>query len=180
MKPIIMIMAMLLSFNALAFDSFSIIPSDSDSYSFEKSAPIPQLEEILNQAELDATPEGKKILEMARLMISNQEIVLGSCWDYIDAIYNRSGFIEDDRETIYKSKLQGPYIDDTKKINGGDWLYFINHSYGDVEHSSIFVAWTDVEKKLALMISYAGGNQSTPARYRIYDLTSVYNIMRPR
>ena len=32
----------------------------------------------------------------------------------------------------------------------------------------------------ALMISYAGGNQSLPARYKIYDLSSVYNILRPK
>jgi hypothetical protein len=65
-------------------------------------------------------------------------------------------------------------------IKAGDWLYFVNHSYGDVEHSAIFVAWTKRERKEALIISYAGGNQAKPARYKKYDLRSEYNIIRPR
>lgn len=180
MKKIIAILIFLTCFNSFAGypgDSFSLAPSDSETY--EKSEKLENLEEILNTAEENASIVGRKILETSRIMISNQEIILGSCWDYIDAIYDRAGYSSDHRVTIFKSKLQGPYVQ-VDRIESGDWLYFINHSYGDVEHSSVFVAWTNLEKKEALMISYSGGNQSKPARYKIYDLSSVYNIIRPK
>ena len=166
---------LLICFNSYASFSTSL-PSDSDS--FDKSAIAVNFEEVLNQAEMNASTVGRKIIETSRLMISNQEIILGSCWDYIDGIYTRAGYPERDRLTVFKSKLQGPYVAQAR-IEAGDWLYFINHSYGDVEHSGIFVGWTNLEKSEALIISYAGGNQAKPARYKVYDLTSVYNIMRP-
>ena len=178
MKKIITLLLFLTCATSYAIPPFPYgIPSDLDSY--EKGKEIENLEEILNIAEDNATIVGKKVLETARLMIANQEIVLGSCWDYIDAAYIRAGYVENQRLTVFKSKLQGPYVDVTK-IQAGDWLYFINHSYGDVEHSSVFVAWTNFEKKEALMISYSGGNQAKPARYKTYDLSSVYNIIRPK
>lgn len=152
-------------------------PSDFENN--DKVAKIENLEEILNQAEDTASLVGRKILETSRIMISNQEIILGSCWDYINAVYARAGYTSNQRITIFKSKLQGPYVQESH-IEAGDWLYFINHSYGDVEHSGIFVAWTNFSKKEALIISYAGGNQAKPARYKTYDLSSVYNIIRPR
>lgn len=155
----------------------SYLPSDMDS--FDKSGGLENLEEILNQAEDEASTSGRKILETSRLMIANQEIILGSCWDYINAVYNRTGYPSNQRVTAFKSKLQGPYVV-VNLIQGGDWLYFINHSYGGVEHSGIFVAWTNLAKNEALIMSYPGGNQSKPARYKKYDLSSVYNIIRPK
>lgn len=183
MKRIIMLFILAASTHAFAgrsphpFNSHSLKPTDSDTS--DKARVDYDLETILNEAEDKASVSGRKILENARMMINNQEIVLGSCWDYINAIYDRSVFPSRERKTIFKSKLPGPYAD-INQIQGGDWLYFINHSYNDVEHSSIFVAWIDYEAKIGLMISYAGGNQAKPARYKTYDLRSVYNIIRPR
>lgn len=176
MKKIIPLLLVLTCSNSFATSraGFDYYETDSNTYS-----KIENLEEILNKAESAATISGKLILETARSMISNQEIVIGSCWDYIDAIFNRAGYFEDQRTTIFKSKLPGPYVS-SERIKSGDWLYFINHSYGDVEHSGIFVAWTDRQKREALVISYAGGDQERPARYKKYDLSSVYNIIRPR
>jgi len=54
-------------------------------------------------------------------------------------------------------------------IERGDWIYHINYSYAKVEHSGIFVDWVDRERKLALMLSYAGERRKTPARYKVYD-----------
>jgi hypothetical protein len=176
MKKIITLFMFMTCLNVFASNSFSFGPTDSDNY--EKGT-IPNLEQILNQSETEAaTVAGLKVLQTARAMISNQEIITGSCWDYADGVYNEAGYPDAKRLTIFRSKLQGPYLDQGNSIQGGDWLYFINHSYGDVEHSAIFVAWTNLEKKEALMISYAGGDQKIPARYKIYDLSSVYNIMR--
>ena len=182
MKMTLFILFSLLSFNTFANQikpqSFinTLTPTDSD-FLFESFAIIDDLDDILNKAEDNATTEGRKILEATRLMITNEEIILGSCWDFINAAYNRAGFTSKFRQTAFKSKQQGPYAN-ISDFRPGDWLYFINHSFGDVEHSSIFVAWTDKEKKIALMISYAGGNQAKPARYKTYDLRSVYNIIR--
>lgn len=174
---LLMVLASVNSFAMRPPEFPSLIPSDIDS--FDKSSRIENIDEILNQAEDDAPISGRKILETSRLMITNQEIILGSCWDYINAVYNRTGYPSNQRATIFKSKLQGPYVP-VDKIQGGDWLYYINHSYGGVEHSGVFVAWTNKAKNEALIMSYPGGNQAKPARYKKYDLSNVYNIIRPK
>ena len=179
MKKIFAMLLVLTSLNSFARPPEGMFSVASDSDSFEKAAPIANLEEILNKAEDDSTVTGRKILETSRDMINNGDIVVGSCWDFINEAYNRAGFPSKFRATVYKSKLQGPYAVENL-IQGGDWLYFINHSYGDIEHSGVFVAWTNLEKKEALIISYAGGNQAKPGRYKTYDLSSVYNIIRPK
>lgn len=182
MKITTIILFSLLSLNTFANQNKPAVfintlsPTDSDLF-FETRSSIENLDEILDRAEDSATTEGRKILEATRTMITNEEIIVGSCWDFINEAYNRSGFTSKFRKTAFKSKQQGPYAD-ISEFQPGDWLYFINHSFGDIEHSSIFVAWTDKEKKIALMISYAGGNQAKPARYKTYDLRSVYNIIR--
>jgi len=141
--------------------------------------PVPQgndLTELLDQAEHDATPEGRQILEMARMMISNQEIVIGSCWDYMNAVYKKAEML---KTTVFSSRYAGPYLQDFDMIQTGDWLYFVNHTYYDGEHSGIFVAWLDQEKKEALMINYVGENRIKPGTYKKYVIDEVYNIMRP-
>ena len=182
MEKILPLVLLLMSFDSFASSSkeerlFWSLPTDSDS--LEKAATIPNLEKILNEAEDNSTVIGRKILETSRIMISDQEIILGSCWDYINVVYNKAGHPSKFRETTYKSKLLGPFAEPIK-LEGGDWLYFVNHSYNDVEHSGVFVGWTNLAKKEALVISYAGGNQAKAARYKIYDLSSVYNIIKGR
>lgn len=178
MKKFLFVLAVLMSFNTYAAGPFSNKISDGDD-SFDKSSSKVNYDEILNQAEDNATTLGRKILELSRIMIANNEVIIGSCWDYINGVYNKAGHPSNLRKTVFKSKLQGPYVD-INMIEGGDWLYYVNHSYGGVEHSGVFVAWTNKETKEALIMSYPGGNQSKPARYKTYDLRSVYNIMRPK
>ncbi len=74
-------------------------------------------------------------------------------------------------------KSGGPYAN-IKDIQAGDWLHFINHSYHDIEHSSIFVGWVDKKNRIGLMLSYAGERRKEPARYKEYDLSHVYKIYR--
>jgi len=135
------------------------------------------LEDTLNQAEAEATPEGRRVLEKSRSMINKKEIVVGGCWDFINAVFNQSGFERKHRETIYQSKLKGPYLEEDL-IQPGDWLYFVNHTYNDVEHSAIFVAWIDKEKKEALMVNYVGENKKKPAFYKKFIIDEVYNVIR--
>lgn len=145
--------------------------------SSSKDPKIENVENILEHAERTASFGGRRILEVSRSMIANQEIIVGACWDYINTVYVRAGYSADQRVTIFKSKLQGPYIQ-TDLVEPGDWLYFVNHSYRETEHSAIFVGWTDEEKKEALMISYVGGNKKKPATYKKYILTNIYNVIR--
>jgi hypothetical protein len=135
------------------------------------------LEGILNRSEEKATPEGKSILSQGRSMVNDKKIVRGSCWDYANAVYNNSGFSPDQRITPLKSKIKGPYAD-LATIEAGDWLYFINYSFKEIDHSGIFVEWTDFDKKRAILLSYVGGRKKKPGTYKIYDLKHVYYIIR--
>ncbi|MDD4975195.1 MAG: hypothetical protein PHY93_12630 [Bacteriovorax sp.] len=137
------------------------------------------LEEILDRAETTSSLVGRRILKTSRSMITNKEIIIGGCWDYINTVYDRAGFLENQRTTIFKSKLKGPYLK-TTRIEPGDWLYYVNHSYSNTEHSAIFVAWTDEENHVALMVSYMGENKKRPAEYKRYTISNIYNVIRAR
>lgn len=153
-----------------------IVQPDYDSAPNSK---IKDLENILNRAEQNASPEGKVILSTGRLMITERKIVRGSCWDYINAVYNHAHYPVDKRVTALKGKIIGPFAD-ISLIRTGDWLYFINYSFSEVDHSGIFVEWTNIEKKYAVILSYQGGRNKSPATYKIYDLKNVYYIIRPK
>ena len=71
----------------------------------------------------------------------------------------------------------GPYADPATFLPG-DWLYYVNHSYGDIEHSGVFVDWTDYARSEGLVLSYAGEQRNEPGRYKVYDLSHVYRITR--
>lgn len=141
-----------------------------------------KLLDILLAAESRATKAGRKVLTTARKMtLDRREIVRGSCWDYTNAVYNRTGYPNNKagRKTVFRSsKENGPYAN-AALIQPGDWLYYINHSYNDVEHSAIFVKWINLDKRTALMLSYGGERRKEPARYLPYDISHVYQIVRP-
>ena len=126
-----------------------------------------------------ADSAGQKVLTKGREMVNSRVVLPGSCWDYIDAVYTRAGYPESKRQTIYKTAKKGPYAS-ASLIKPGDWLYFVNHSYGGIEHSSIFVEWIDKSGKQARMLSYAGQQRREPGRYLPYDISSVYGIIRPK
>jgi len=138
------------------------------------------LERQLKQEERHASRSGRSVLKTGRQMtLINKEIIRGGCWDYANHVYNRAGFKPRQRQTVFKSKKRGPFASQNK-IQAGDWLYFINHGYHNVEHSAIFIRWLDYPRKKAMMLSYAGERRKVPARYKTYDLSSVYQIIRPR
>ncbi len=141
---------------------------------------VPAADPIL-AAETKATPAGRKILETGREMTLDQcEIVRGGCWDYANAVYNRAGFPPGKRRVVFKgTQKKGPYAD-IDLFQPGDWLYYVNHWYGRIEHSAIFVDWIDYDNKEALMLSYGGEKRNEPARYMPYDLSNVYYIVRPK
>ena len=132
---------------------------------------------LLSNAEKQSSMAARDVVSTARKMALNERtIIQGGCWDYLNAVFNRAGVL---RNTIHKGTYaQGPYAS-SSEIEAGDWLYYINHGYNGVEHSGLFVGWVDEHAKQALILSYAGENRREPARYRVYDLSNVYQIMRP-
>lgn len=140
---------------------------------------IRDLDNILKMAEENATAEGKTILSTGRNMVLENKIVRGSCWDYANTVFNKSGFKANERVTPLKSKFKGPYAD-LNTIKAGDWLYFINYSFKESDHSGIFVDWTDFDEKKAVVLSYVGGRKKKPGSYKIYDLKHVYYIIRAK
>ena len=132
---------------------------------------------LLSSAETQSSMAAREVVSTARKMALNERtIIKGGCWDYLNAVFNRAGV---SRNTIHKGTYaHGPYAN-SSDIETGDWLYYINHGYNGIEHSGLFVGWVDERAKQALILSYAGENRREPARYRVYDLSNVYQIMRP-
>lgn len=132
---------------------------------------------LLSNAESQSSMAARGVISTARAMALNERtIIQGGCWDYLNAVFKRAGV---SRDTLHKGTYkQGPYAN-SSEIEIGDWLYYINHGYNGVEHSGLFVGWVDESAKQALILSYAGENRREPARYRVYDLSNVYQIMRP-
>lgn len=132
---------------------------------------------LLSQAESQSSRAARNVLATARAMALNERtIIQGGCWDYLNAVFNRAGV---SKNTILKGAYKGGPYANPQEIQVGDWLYYINHSYNDIEHSGIFVGWVDEAAKQALILSYAGESRREPARYKVYDLSHVYHIMRP-
>lgn len=132
---------------------------------------------LLSQAETQSSPAAREVMSTARKMALNERtIIKGGCWDYLNMVFNRAGVT---RDTVHKGAYrQGPYAS-SNEIESGDWLYYINHGYRGIEHSGMFVGWVDKSANQALILSYAGESRREPARYRVYDLSNVYQIMRP-
>ncbi len=134
------------------------------------------LEDELLSVESQSSRAARKVLsEGRRMALAEQKIIRGSCWDYVNTVFRRAGYANK-LETVFDSpKYRGRYAK-ASQIKPGDWLYYINHSYNGIEHSAIFIDWVD--KKHALMLSYAGEGRRKPARYLTYDLSHVYKIVR--
>ena len=152
----------------------SVLPAFlSGNYDNVDSAYLP----LLSSAETQSSVAAREVISTARKMALNERtIIKGGCWDYLNAVFKRAGVT---RDTIHKGTYgQGPYAN-SGEIEVGDWLYYINHGYNGIEHSGLFVGWVDEQAKQALILSYAGESRHEPARYRVYDLSNVYQIMRP-
>ncbi len=132
---------------------------------------------LLERAETQSSPAAREVMSAARIMTLNERMIIqGGCWDYLNAVFKRAGVT---RDTVHKGAYrQGPYAN-SSDIQVGDWLYYINHGYRGIEHSGMFVGWVDESAKQALILSYAGESRREPARYKVYDLSNVYQIMRP-
>ena len=121
----------------------------------------------------------KVIQEGFQMAIVNKEIIKGSCWDFINAVYLNAGYPQSKRENIYKNKKGSKYTS-LDFLQPGDWIYHVNYSFYNVGHSAIFVCWKDYDKHIAITLSYIGQNKLQPGRYSEYDLSGIYNVIRAK
>lgn len=123
---------------------------------------------------------GLHVLSVGRqICFVDKELIVGSCWDFVNAVYTRAGYVGKKRETVFKSTKAGPFAT-VETIRPGDWLFFLNQEYGGIEHSAIFVGWVNKERKIAKTLDYVGGKRAKVGKYNSHDLSFVYNIIRPK
>ena len=132
---------------------------------------------LIRQATSQASPAARKVLTTAGRMVRRGTIIRGSCWHYLDTAFTRAGFPAGRRTKVFHTSRKGPYAS-ARMLQPGDWLYYINHSYGGVEHSGLFIGWVDRARRQGLILSYPGEHRRKPGRYRVYDLRHVYHITR--
>jgi len=63
---------------------------------------------------------GLDILAMGKKMVNARTIVRGSCWDYINEVYNKAGYPRSKRITIFSGKRISSYYARQDKIQPGD------------------------------------------------------------
>jgi len=120
---------------------------------------------------------GSRVLAAAVEMIDDKFIVVGSCWDYVNKVYDNAGYSANKRANVYYEKEDGPFVN-PMLIKPGDWIMFRNLTFANIGHSVIFVEWLDFESRSALTIEYAGLNRKIPGRYREYDITKCFGLVR--
>lgn len=125
------------------------------------------------------TPGDRVVATGERMCFSNREIIVGSCWDFVDAVYARAGFPEGERFALFVRKPDGPYAVDALLVRG-DWMMFYNHEYGEVPHSAIFIRWVDRAKTLARTLEYVGMRRARPGGYGDHVVTQIFTILRPK
>jgi len=122
------------------------------------------------------TPGGK-VLAAAVEMVDDKVIIIGGCWGYVNAVYEKAGFPDQKRVNLYNADKTGPYLDPSI-ILPGDWIMYRNLPYKEIGHSAIFVEWIDFERRSALTIEYVGGRRNIPGRYREADITKTFGLYR--
>lgn len=162
---------LLLFFYLFLFVGCTLIKDQEIIHTHKIDKPITKPKKVNINKDITTTTKvvkNSKVLNIASKMIKDRVIYRGGCWDYINNVFDKSLKTGGKKTTVFESKPRGPYAL-VSEFQPGDWLYFINLSYHNVQHSAIFVRWVDIDKKIALMISYPGENKRKPARYREYD-----------
>ena len=128
----------------------------------------------LDDARAHARPGARRVLDAARAMITGGVVVRGSCYTWLRAVYTRA---TGDTRVVYTGPARARFTR-FEVLRPGDWVFFINHAYGNATHSAIFLGWEDRAHHIALMASYVGGNRTAPGRFSPYALTNVYQVVR--
>jgi hypothetical protein len=126
------------------------------------------------------TAPARRVLETAERMVDEGVVVRGSCYRFVDTVFDEAGYDSWRRRTnVFRGRRQGPYADlDT--IQPGDWLWIVNHPETTPvgTHSVLFVGWEDRAHGYARVYSYVGGGQDRSADFTTYDVTRTYRIQR--
>jgi hypothetical protein len=128
----------------------------------------------LDAAIPEASPGPRRVLEAMREMLRDEVVVRGSCNRWVQEVFRRAGGRS---RTVYSASRRAEFTD-LARLQPGDWVHFINHSYEGVTHSAVFIGWTDASQRTAMTASYPGQNRDAPGRFRDYDLSNVYRIVR--
>ena len=142
----------------------------------EAPALPPSNRDRMLRAEQEAAAGARRVLTTARTLIDDEVVIRGTCYTWLAAVYRQAG---GRFTTAFSGDRRGRYAT-AEQLQPGDWIHFINHSYGNGTHSAIFIGWTDRGSSIALTASYPGERREVPGRYREYELTSVYRIDRMR
>jgi len=121
-----------------------------------------------------AAPGAQRVLEEMRTMLDEGVVVRGSCNRWVEELFRRAG---GRARTVYSAGRREAFADATL-LRAGDWVQFINHSFGGVTHSAVFVGWTDASARIGMTASHPGQNRAVPGRFRDYDLSNVYRVVR--
>ena len=126
------------------------------------------------------TPQGMDILRKGFAILADRQFRMsGACWHFANRVYDLAGYPADRRKVVY-SAAKGTLLKDPGLIQPGDWLYHVNYSYNEVEHSAIFVCWKDYDKRIAVTLGHVGRNRRAGGELGIYDLKAVYRITRAK
>ena len=129
---------------------------------------------MLRAAIPHAAPGAQRVLEVMRTMLDEGVVVRGSCNRWVEEVFRRAG---GRARTVYSAGRRAPFTD-TALLRPGDWVQFINHSFGGVTHSAVFVGWTDASARIGMTASHPGQNRAVPGRFRDYDLSNIYRVVR--
>jgi len=127
---------------------------------------------------LTGTPGQKIIKTGEKIAFEQKRAIIGSCWDFINVVYNEAGYPDNKRTTIFKGSQNGPYAN-PGELKPGDWVMHINLEFHGVEHSSIFISWVDRGRKIAKVMDYAGQNKNQPGGYDEHTYSKIFCILRP-
>lgn len=123
---------------------------------------------------------GSKVVETGkRLSFVDKKIFRGSCWTFVEGVYLAAGFPESKRATVFRRTGQGAYAD-PGLLEPGDWVMHYNLEFGNVDHSSIFVAWVDRARSMARTLDHVGMNRPDPGRYRDHNMSRIFGILRAK
>ena len=126
-------------------------------------------------------PGSKVVAAGYRIACEEKRIIKGSCWDFVNVVYNEAGYPQKWRTTVFEGKREGPYAD-PDLLKPGDWVMHWNLEYTKVnyEHSSIFVEWKDREGRVAKTLDYAGLDRLVPGKYTYHSYLKIFGITRPK
>lgn len=132
---------------------------------------------LKNDCKLPSSESGLAIVNKGINLVIDDYKISGSCWTFANKLYDLAGYPSKNRKVIYKES-KGTLLKDPSHIQPGDWVYHVNYSFHNVEHSAIFICWKDFDNRMALTLSHVGQNKYAPGKFGVYDLKGVYSITR--